>query len=416
MQANVAQFNTDYKDISESLSFFNGSHCADYSNYKLFSAFQPIYSIAHRRIVGVEGLLRAVDTSKSFVPPWKLFSNSNNEEVMLLDKLCQVIHIDNFLALDDNNVWIFLNVNPLSLHNVETFVNYLDVLIKDRGLPPHRIVIEILESGIDSEEGLQEALAHYKELGCLIAIDDFGAGHSNFERIWRVQPDIVKFDRAMVNRAGQSPNIASMMKGIVSLLHKNRCIVLAEGIENEKEAIVCMEANVDLVQGFYFCRPFMLSEPMETDANIWPRLNDLFYEFSSKQNERTHKQLNDYKKRFQEIMGLEDIELIAEYMFKLDRTIRLYKIAEDGRQNISNLESPNFTNNKTSKMAPLLKAKDASWQHRPYFTKAIHNPGKVQISDPYLSIPDGKICITYSVKIEDKKSPYVLCCDIYWDD
>lgn len=304
----------------------------------------------------------------------------------------------------------------MSLRNVEIFVNYLNVLITDRGLPPHRIVIEVLEAETASEQALQDSLKFYKDLGCLIAIDDFGVGHSNFERIWRIQPDIVKFDRGMIQKAGQSETIRNMMKGIVSLLHKNRCIVLAEGIENEHEAVACMEANVDLVQGFYFCRPFMLSQAIQTDETIWPRLNDMFYDFSSEQNERIYKQLNIYKNRFKEIIYLEDIEEVAEYMFKLERTIRLYKIAVNGRQSISNITSPNFTHKKINKMAPLLKAKDASWQHRPYFTKALHNPGVVQVSEPYLSIPDGKICLTISVMVEKEENSYVLCCDIYWDD
>lgn len=107
MHTNVAHFQDNYKTVSESLGFYDGSHCAEYGEYRLFSAFQPIYSIAHRRIVGVEGLLRAVDSKENLIPPWKLFSQTNNDDVMLLDKLCQVIHIDNFLALDDDNVWIF---------------------------------------------------------------------------------------------------------------------------------------------------------------------------------------------------------------------------------------------------------------------------------------------------------------------
>lgn len=416
MQSNLACFNKDYKTVYESLGFYDGSHCADYEQYKLFSAFQPIYSIAHRRIVGVEGLLRAVDASDNLIPPWKLFSQSRNDDVMLLDKLCQVIHIDNFLALNDDNVWIFLNVNPRSLREVETFVDYLNVLITDRNLPAHRIVIEVLEAETESEQELQQAIKFYKDLGCLIAIDDFGVGQSNFERIWRIEPDIVKFDRGMINKAGQSSTIRTMMKGIVSLLHENRCIVLAEGIETEKEAIACMEANVDLVQGFYFCRPFMLSQALETDRTIWNRLYDAYSKFSNENNSHINKQINHYKKRFSEVICLDEIEEIAEYMFKLDRTIRLYKIAEDGSQSIANVSSPNFSNKNKNKLAPLLKAVGASWRHRPYFNNALHNPGEVQVSDPYLSIPDGKICITFSVKVEEGANPYVLCCDIYWDD
>lgn len=405
-----------YNKVNRLSGFYNGSHCANYNQQKLFTAFQPIYSIAHRRVVGLEGLLRCVDDDHKNIPPWSLFSKASNEDVIALDKLCQSIHIDNFLALDLDNSWLFLNINPRSLNDVKTFVGYLEKLITDRGLLPNRIVIEVLETGAGSEESLEKAISYYKDLGCLIAIDDFGVGHSNFERIWRLQPDIVKFDRGMIHKAGQSSYIGKMMKGVVSLLHKNRCIVLAEGIENENEAIVCMEANVDLVQGFYFSKPFMLSQGLKTDKKLWPNLYKTYKNYSKKHNENIIKQLNKYKQYFSEINNLDDIAELACHMFSLEKVIRLYKVSKDGSQSTANFVSPNFDQSEVNKMIPLLKAEGASWVHRPYFKNAIHNPEEIQISEPYLSIPDGKICITFSVQIENKFDSSVICCDIYWDD
>ena len=49
-------------------------------------------------------------------------------------------------------------------------------------------------------EGTRAAMEYYRELGCVIVLDDFGAGHSNFDRIWRLNPDIVKIDREMTRR------------------------------------------------------------------------------------------------------------------------------------------------------------------------------------------------------------------------
>lgn len=409
-------FNGDFEDISASLGFYNGSHCARYDEYRLFSAFQPIYSIAHKRIVGLEGLLRGVDAEGSLIPPWKLFNQIDKDNVLLLDKLCQVVHVDNFMALDADDIWLFLNVNPLSLREVESFVDYLDSLITDRKLPACRIVIEVLENETDSELALEAAISHYKELGCLIAIDDFGVGHSNFERIWRIQPDIVKFDRGMINKAGKNPSIRSMMKSIVSLLHDNSCIVLAEGIENIDEGIACMEANVDLVQGYYFCRPFMLSEGLNADETIWSDLYDQYDDFSKEYNKQIKEKIGYCRERFSEVINLDDIEAIANYMFSIDKVIRLYKIAEDGSQSFSNIVSPVYSYDKVEKLNPLLKAEGASWQHRSYFKSAIQNPGVMQTSGPYLSISDGKSVITFSMKVESAAKPYVLCCDLYWDN
>src|SRR5690606_3189599 len=89
----------------------------------------------------------------------------------------------------------------------------------------------------------------------LVAIDDFGAGESNFERVWRLRPDIVKLDRAMITEAAQNPLVQRILPGIVSLVHEAGALVVMEGIETERQALIALKSDVDFVQGFYFLRP-----------------------------------------------------------------------------------------------------------------------------------------------------------------
>lgn len=72
-------------------------------------------------------------------------------------------------------------------------------------LPPHRVVIELIENEI------AEAMRYYATLGCLLAIDDFGAGPSNFDRIWRIQPQIVKIARASLVQARNCKRIRRVL-------------------------------------------------------------------------------------------------------------------------------------------------------------------------------------------------------------
>ncbi|RAG59900.1 EAL domain-containing protein, partial [Burkholderia multivorans] len=61
----------------------------------------------------------------------------------------------------------------------------------------------------------------------LIAIDDFGTGFSNFDRVWRARPDIVKLDRSLVERSTWSPEDRRIMHHLVSMLHQAGAMVLA---------------------------------------------------------------------------------------------------------------------------------------------------------------------------------------------
>src|SRR5207247_4642450 len=85
--------------------------------------------------------------------------------------------------------------------------------------------------------------------GCLIVIDDFGAGYSNFDRIWRLWPDIVKIDREMTRRVTIEPLARRMFTGIISVLREAGALVCVEGIETEAEALCAIDANADLMHG-----------------------------------------------------------------------------------------------------------------------------------------------------------------------
>ncbi|MEX2335433.1 MAG: EAL domain-containing protein, partial [Pseudohongiella sp.] len=325
------------------LGFFRGNRCAHYGDLRIISAFQPIYSLAHRRIVGLEGLARAITHDDQIIPPAILFGAREQNTVIELDKLCQIIHLENFYAIDPPNAWLFLNVDPRTLSQKKDFSDFLAKLLQDKNYTANRIVIEILESTIDDEIRLEEQIKEYKEMGFLIAIDDFGAGHSNFERIWRIQPDIVKLDRGMLQKAGIDPSVKDLLKGVTSMLHNCQCIVLAEGIETENEAVAAMDAQVDLVQGFYFAHPFLLSESVATRSGLWKSLYNSFDELTLRSSENERQLLSPYSHRFAALtVGAQKKNLVAdvaEGMFRLDRTIRLYQLALDGSQCHSNLDS-----------------------------------------------------------------------------
>lgn len=424
---NKIDFSNQFSIIKESCHFHNGNHCATFKDYQIYSAFQPIFSITHKRVVGVEGLLRAVDIKGDNISPWQLFNSIDNSEQPLLDQLSQAVHVDNFLALDLQNIWAFLNVCPETLNDHELFVEYLTSLLHDRGISPENIVIEVLESHASSEQDLETAVKYYRELGFLIAIDDFGAGHSNFHRIWRLQPDIVKFDRSMVQRAGADRSVQIMMKGIVDLLHANKCIVLAEGVETLGEALACMDANVDLVQGYYFCRPTPVSESPSFSHQLWPNLYETYDFYSDGVRHQYSERIKPYQDRFASIVHLLSLKAkkqklntctrtCAESMFTMDKVIRVYAIAENGNQSLDNIASPNYTSTAHPQLSPLLDAEGATWRHRPYFYRAMETPGEVQATRPYFSIPDAALCITLSLCIEHGDGVSVICCDIAWED
>ena len=407
----------DRSDNSACLSgYYQGNSFLRYDKWRVISAFQPIYSIAHRRIVGLEALARGIDHADRVVAPVHLFSRSGDRDILELDLICQQVHMENFKALNPPDAWLFLNVAPSTLGHVDMYPMFLRDLIEGVGYTPNRVVIEILESSIEDESALEQTIGQYRDMGFLIAIDDFGAGHSNFERIWRIRPDIVKLDRRMVKKAGLDASVKDLLKGITSMLHNCKCLVLAEGVETVDEALAVMDAQVDLVQGYYFARPFLLSESISTTVGLWKHLYNEFDELSIHLLERKREQLDPYRSRFAALtvgpQKKSELEDIALAMFRLPNSIRLYQLALDGNQCHANLNAPDIQIDGRDRLKALADAQGASWKRRDYYVNAVNSPGSVQATPSYFSIADGTLCVTLSVLTRLQGEDYIICCDI----
>ena len=384
---------------------------------RLHTALQPIYSLAHQRIVGHEALVRVFDSLDNSVSPASIFARETSDSDMIqLDRLCRWLHLQNFKLIKDPLNWLFLNVSGQALARGLEYGSFFKDAIDAAGIPAHRIVIEVVEHPFENTDRIMSAIRYYKDLGCLIALDDFGAGHSNFDRIWTLKPDIVKLDRSFLTRADNNRNIQNLFPGIISLLHQIGSLVLMEGIETQSQALIAIESDVDLVQGFYFARPF-------TDLLSLPPIFDQFQMLMSwykKENDRTSVLFKDkiVKYRTLFINAVEELKkgqaLLNACSELLDdpMVVRCYNIGTNGIQVGKTLVGKHYVSLKERRFRPLEDARSADWFRRHYLRRAIAHPGQIQITRPYLSITGAHMCITLSIKFANPTGDSVLCCDL----
>lgn len=388
----------------------------------LHSHFQPIISLAHRRIIGYEGLVRARGSDGQPVAPNILFdATGSDDDIVFLDRLARNIHVRNFLAAGQEEPWLFLNVNARVAMSGKHYAPFFGTMLERHGMPPHRIVVELVENEVPDEGLLAEAMRYYQDLGCLVAIDDFGAGYSNFERIWRVQPQIVKLDRTLLAQARTSRRVRRVLPSLVALLHETGCLTLIEGIEKEEEALVAMDAGVDFVQGFFFGRPAPALEDKNTFLPLLGQLCRHNMETSRQNHEHNRLALGLYIGTFSDFAGLRGGGSNAweslSRMLALPDVLRCYVLDADGRQIGENIVASGNESGGDKRFLPISKPEGAVWSRRPYFQRAVAEPGKVQVSRPYLSITDARMCITLSVMtVNASKRDIVVCADILWED
>ncbi len=92
-------------------------------------------------------------------------------------------------------------------------------------------------------------------MGVKIAIDDFGAGYSNFERLLDYQPDILKIDACLVKNIVTDTYSKDVVQTIVSFAKAQGIKTVAEYVESEAIYDIVKEMGVDYSQGYYFGKP-----------------------------------------------------------------------------------------------------------------------------------------------------------------
>ncbi|MDR7268686.1 EAL domain-containing protein (putative c-di-GMP-specific phosphodiesterase class I) [Pelomonas saccharophila] len=408
--------------LVESLEMEDGRWRARQGGWLLDSHFQPVFSFPHRRAVGYEALLRVADASGEQVSPLKFFEQLRSfDQQWAADRLCRLLHVHNFVHQAGDEGWLFLNIHPAvfvhgaqQMQALESSVRTLQSL----GLPMHRVVLEVTEDVMSQQADFERAVANVRQTGCLLALDDFGAGHSNFDRIWHIHPEIVKLDRSLLRRACGSPRIARVLAQMVSLLHECGSLVLLEGVETRDEALLALDVDVDMVQGFVFGRPVpgMLGPQGVSDEieEIWELLDGRHAD-----TRRVHAaQIAPYRealRQAQERLAGQALPAACAELLALAGVQVCFLLDEQGRHVAEPLLPPGVQDlSQDPRFKPLGLAGEARWARRPYFRRALEEPGVIQMTRPYLSLHGARMCVTLSVACPTPDGLRVLCTDIDW--
>jgi len=389
---------------------------SEHAGLMLCSHYQPIYSLAHRRTVGIEALLRAKHAGRPLMPEQAFARMTTPEQCREFDLALVKTHVSN-LPNSKEPRWLFLNVHAASLGTAEDVATLAESIVS-AGIAPQSVVLEICEHDLEPEpeDTLQRSIRQLRKLGFLIAIDDFGVRHSNIDRICEIEPDLVKFDRHLLRSGVNNPRIRNLLLRMVYLMHESGALVVQKGIETEADVLVALESGCDLVQGDFVARP---SQTPDGDELITPRIDARWDDLMVRdllKRKINRRQLELARQAFVQsailLMQNTPFDQAAKPMLSMPNVIRCFLLDSEGRQLGRNLNTNPSSQTAQLKFAPLANTTGAVWSRRPYFQHAIDQPGVLYMSDPYLSMTDTRTCITLSMAIEIDESMHVLCTDM----
>lgn len=222
------------------------------SRGQLLLAFQPVVWLpGSSRVLYQEGLLRRADAQGPESYPFALMEQ--HQMMRDLDRSVVQCVIDRLLA--DEHLRLGCNISAQSAI-IDTF--WQEILTQMRGTPSvaSRLVIEITESARPPSTGAAiEFVLCLRELGCRVAIDDFGSGLGTLEFIRKTRPDIVKIDQGYLQRARLETNSAQTLGHLVQLCKTLAPCVIIEGIETEADLALATACGSEWGQGYLFGRP-----------------------------------------------------------------------------------------------------------------------------------------------------------------
>ena len=259
-----SELETDLRALQQNLSAFTPPSPLEADLRKAIQreqiriAFQPIMSLSDRSLAGFEALMRWHHPERGLVPP--------DEFIPVAEESGLIVTLGRYalsMAAFQLSQWqsyfplkrpLFVTVNVSSRQLLgEEFARDISEVLKAVELAPGSLKLEVTESFIFEDQAhVAKLLDTIKSKGVSIALDDYGQGHSNLNRLKALPVSTVKIDKEFVSGAGDQARSDTILRSTISMAHEMKLDVVAEGVEKEAQAQMLRMYGCDFAQGHLF--------------------------------------------------------------------------------------------------------------------------------------------------------------------
>jgi len=233
-------------------------------NTEFIMYYQPQIDIKTKTVVGLEALVRWIDSDGSVISPIKFIPIA--EQTGLIIEIGQLILKNVFLQavkwdLEGINFnKIAVNISSKQLKDPE-FISNVKNLLDQTKCNPSWIEFEITESFfIDDINEAINLLGDIRNMGIEISLDDFGTGFSSLSYLKKLPINKLKIDKSFIDDIFIDEDDKIITQSIISLAQNMKLKVIAEGVETKDQEAFLEENNCKLIQGYLYSKPLHVDE------------------------------------------------------------------------------------------------------------------------------------------------------------
>lgn len=374
-----------------------------------FPEYQPIINMVTGQVSGYEALARRKDSDGNSVSAGAVFIDDEvpNAHKLAIDR--HVRHIAMKKTFDlANDQYLTINISPGWIESIDSAaVIPTLVMAENLGVDPSRIVIEITETYGDTNK-LKALVKAYHNAGYRVAIDDFGEGASQIDRLIDLEPDIIKIDMYLFKRACLGGIDSAVVQSINTIAQRRGCRIIFEGVETEDELHFALDCGATYIQGWLFAKAqpeFILPSQFVDQTKVFKK------NFLLKKSAR-HLKLAEHMRAV--MHQVDSICMALRHSNNIVRALQkpaLNMLHQLGIQRAflcdqeGNQISPNYEINAHEIVMDEIYQR-ANWVHRPYFPllTAMHSlkSRHVVVSEPYRDVISGRVCKTLASFLSDE--------------
>ena len=220
----------------------------------LFQAyFQPIVDTQTKEVHKYEALIRYVTKEGVEIAPYNFINVA--KKTKLYPNIIKIVIQDSFKLIKNKNKRVSVNISFDDIANSETTSFIYEILEQNREYTQF-LEFEILESEeISDFNEVSKFISEIKKFDCIVGVDDFGAGYSNFNLLTLLDIDFVKIDGSLIERINTSKDLEIIVNTIANFSKEFKVKTVAEYVSNEDIYNKIRELNIDYCQGYYFEKP-----------------------------------------------------------------------------------------------------------------------------------------------------------------